>query len=165
MSEGQEYTLKRFLLIRAPPVYINPSVVSVQLFRGGKRMLESLWCALTFDRQQRRFEMTLRLRSTEHTCNFGALQLSDALVVQAWPAQGGLKLRSRKRGGFELWTQSIWSGQGFVEIRCQIRMTESAPASSQSFAKACICRERRQALGSVYECTPLTCTTFQLIFE
>lgn len=130
MLESQDYTLKRFLLIRAPPVFINPSVVSVQLFRGRGRMLESLWCALTLDlqrqQQRRRLEMTLRLRSAECPWSFGALQLSDALVAQAWPAQGGLKVRSHKRGGFELWTQSIWSGQGCAEIYRQNRTTESA---------------------------------------
>lgn len=49
--------------------------------------------------QQRSFEMTLRLRRPEYSRSVGAAQLSGAAAVQAWPAQGGRKVRSRKRGG------------------------------------------------------------------
>lgn len=41
--------------------------------------------------------------------SFGALQLSDARVQQAWLVKGGLKVRSGKPGGFRITINFIWS--------------------------------------------------------
>lgn len=160
MLEGPGIHIKKVFF---SSVGVNPSVVSAPLFRGHGRMLKSLWCSDLWPAAPAAAQVWDD--TSLNTC--GAPVLCSSLV-RLWYKRGplkGFRWGHANEGGFELWTQSIWSGQGCVEIRCQNRMTELARMSSQSVAKACISGGRRQALGNVDEWTTSTCATFQLIWE